>query len=230
MTKPVLHEWKISPFCRKIRKILAFKGQGFETVSYNGLRAPRAARLSDTGKLPVLEFGGSTIQDSTAIAAFLDEKLPDPPLLPADPRDRARARILEDWADESLYWYEIHFRINDPAAFDRAVDLLCDGRPSYEKAIFTPLFRRSLSKKLREQGLGKSSDEDIRRRFFAILGDLDDLLADGGWLVDGRETLADIAVSSQIEEILRTGTIGDRILGHRNIAAWLERGTADPSA
>ena len=38
----VLHQWAISPFCGKVRRILEHKGLPFEVVDYNGLRARKA--------------------------------------------------------------------------------------------------------------------------------------------------------------------------------------------
>ena len=37
----VLHQWLISPFCGKVRRILEHKGLAFDVVDYNGL-TPRS--------------------------------------------------------------------------------------------------------------------------------------------------------------------------------------------
>jgi glutathione S-transferase len=47
MATIVLHQWEISPFCGKVRKMLHIKGLAYETVDYAGLRAVRAAKLSE---------------------------------------------------------------------------------------------------------------------------------------------------------------------------------------
>ncbi|HKE16326.1 MAG TPA: glutathione S-transferase family protein, partial [Kofleriaceae bacterium] len=136
MPDVVLHQWEISPFCRKVRKVLALKGVAYRTVEYNGLRARGAARLSPAGKLPVLDYDGERIQDSSAICDFLDGKHPSPALVPADPEARALAHVLEDWADESLYFVEVYLRFAIPEVLPTAIDLLCAGRPRWERAIF----------------------------------------------------------------------------------------------
>jgi len=82
MPRIVLHQWEISPFCGKVRKMLAHKNLAYETVEYGGLLASGAARLSRVGKLPVLDYDGTRIQDSTEIAAFIERHHPDPPLFP----------------------------------------------------------------------------------------------------------------------------------------------------
>src|SRR5271168_5090004 len=94
MHKIVLHQWEISPFCGKVRKMLKRKGLAYETVEYDGLSALRAAKLSGVGKLPVLDCDGSRIQDSSDIAAFLELRYPEPALYPASaaPHRRFRCR------------------------------------------------------------------------------------------------------------------------------------------
>src|SRR5512139_1815666 len=52
----VLHEWAISPFCGKVRKVLAFKGLPYRIEDYGGFRALKARGLSRSGKLPVLDY------------------------------------------------------------------------------------------------------------------------------------------------------------------------------
>jgi glutathione S-transferase len=146
MANVVLHQWDISPYCGKVRKALRLKGIPYKTVDYNGMRAPQAARLATSRKLPVLDWDGQRIADSSLICAFLDHHVPDPPLYPTDRRDAALARLLEDWADESLYYFEMHFRAAYPNAGDKATELLCAGRPGWERHVVGPLFRRGLNK------------------------------------------------------------------------------------
>lgn len=223
MADVVLHQWEISPYCRKVRKVLSLKGIGYRTVDYNGLNAPKAARLDASGKLPVLDWDGERVADSTRICAFLERQVPEPPLWPADRRDTALARLLEDWADESLYYFEMQFRAADPVAAARAVDGLCAGRPGWERHLLRPLFLRSLRARLKSHGFGGWSREVIEGWFFGHLDDLEALLDGREWLVGDRQSMADIAVSSQIEEILRTSPLADRIRARPVLGAWLAR-------
>jgi glutathione S-transferase len=227
-TAYVLHEWRISPFCNKVRQLLAHKGVPFTTVRYNGLLATRARGLSHAGKLPVLELGdGQRVQDSAAIAQFLDERHPDPPLLPSDLRDRARARFWESWAGETLYFFEVYYRFAEPEARTQALDALCEGRPWWERAALALALPRMYRRKLREQGIGRLEPAEIDRRLKGHLDDLEVLLADGGWLAGPARSIADIAVAAQLEELIRTSRPGPWITGRPAIAAWLAR--VDPA-
>ena len=219
----VLHQWDISPYCRKVRKALRRKGVVYRTVDYNGLRAPKAAKLHPSGKLPVLDWDGERIADSTLFCADLDRRVPDPPLVPADPRDAALARLLEDWADESLYYFEMQFRAAYPDAATKAVELLCEGRPGWEKPLVRPIFLRSLRSRLKAHGFGGWSREEVERWFTRHLDDLDAMLTGREWLVGTQCSIADLAVSSQLDEVVRTSTLAGTVRARPVLAAWLDR-------
>src|SRR5687767_11256053 len=160
----VLHQWSISPFCRKVRGILEHKGLAFETIDYNGLKARKASGLSGVGKLPVLDYDGERIQDSSDIAAFLESKHPEKPIFPTDPELRARAHIWEDWADESLYWFEVYQRFMYPEARLAAAKLLAEGRPGLERVLIGRAIKRIYTKKLAAQGLGRMTTERVEQK------------------------------------------------------------------
>jgi glutathione S-transferase len=223
MPNVVLHQWEISPFCGKIRKILTIKGIAHTVVGYNGLKATRAAKLSPVGKLPVLDYDGERIQDSSAIAAFLERKHPSPPLYPDDAADLARCRILEDWADESLYWYEVYFRFNMPDSARQAIDLLSAGRPAWERWLVDLVARRDIAKRLRGQGLGRMPMMRVEEQFFGLLNDIEALLSASDWLAGPRISMADISASAQLDEMCRTSHVRDRIMASPKVRAWLAR-------
>ena len=59
------------------------------------IATPNIASINPQMALPALvEDDGTTLFQSLAILEYLDEKYPAPPLLPADPRGRARVRAL----------------------------------------------------------------------------------------------------------------------------------------
>jgi len=192
----VLHQWEISPFCTKVRKALRWKGLAYQTIEYNGLLATRAAKLSGSGKLPVLDYDGTRVQDSSDIVAFLEQRHPQPALIPSDPVERATARLFEDWADESLYWYEVYLRIMYPEVVPNVVALLCKDRPAWERRIFSVVFRRSLTKQLRDQRLGRQNRQTVEAHLFELFTALESILAARQWLVGSARSVADAAVSA----------------------------------
>ena len=64
-------------------------------------------KLNPYGKVPVINDAGKILFESCIINEYLDEKYPNPPLMPKDHWERGRARILVDYAINYLhepYW------------------------------------------------------------------------------------------------------------------------------
>lgn len=84
----------------RVRIALNLKGLPFEYASVHLTRgggeqfSPAYRELNSQALVPVLEDGGERITQSLAIIEYLDEKYPEPPLLPRSPGDRARVRAL----------------------------------------------------------------------------------------------------------------------------------------
>ena len=223
MSEIVLHQWVMSPFCNKIRRCLEFKGLGYQVVNYNGLRAPQAAKLSPAGKLPVLDYQGERLQDSAHIARFLDQKHPDKPLYPADPGALAQSRLLEDWAGTSLYFYELYLRMLDPVAMEKALDLVCAGRPRWERGVVKLVLKRRYPKKLGNQGLGGYSKVEVVKMLLQHVQDLDTMLQNQPFLTGETLTIGDISVVAQLDEMIRTSDVAERILSWPQVKAWYGR-------
>jgi glutathione S-transferase len=229
MPEIVLHQWEISPFCGKVRRILEHKQLAFQVVNYNGLRARKAAKLTKTGKLPVMDYDGERVQDSSDIAAFLEAKHPAPAIFPRDQVLRAQAHFWEDWADESLYWFEVYLRFGYDAARKTSVALLATGRPGYERALLGTVVRGMYRKKLAAQGLGKLGDARVEEKFLEHVDALEALLATKPWLVGDERTIADIAVQSQLAEIARTSHLAPELAKRTHVTAWLTPARATAS-
>src|SRR5271154_5731756 len=103
-----LYDFLPCPFGQKVRIILAEKGLSYELVEIDlaqgEQRRPDFLRLNPFGRVPVLVDEDTVIYDSTIIAEYLEDEYPEPPLLPPVGVSalRARARILEDFADTSF--------------------------------------------------------------------------------------------------------------------------------
>lgn len=223
MSDVVLHQWEISPFCGKVRKILRFKRIAFRIENYNGLKARRARRLSHGGLLPVLDWDGERIVDSAKIAAFLEQRVPEPPLIPADPRDAALAHTFEDWAGSALYQLGMYFRAEYAAPRAATIALLCEGRPAWERVLFGTAYTRHAHRRLDALGFTRRDGPEIEAAFLRHVDDLDALLRERDWLVGNAMSIADVSVSAQLDEMLRTSTLADRIRSRVHVARWLAR-------
>ena len=91
------------PYCARIRIVLAEKAITFDTVAVDLDDRPSwIYDLNPTGRVPVLEDDGLVLAESRVLMEYLEERLPETPLLPADPADRALVRLRLERFDESL--------------------------------------------------------------------------------------------------------------------------------
>src|SRR5919204_6367028 len=86
------------------RKMLDLKRIEYELVEVLPLNQRLHLRLAGfrAGTVPALKLDGRKLQGSRAIARAVDERWPEPPLLPTDPALRARVQEAERWGEEEL--------------------------------------------------------------------------------------------------------------------------------
>ncbi len=106
----ILYGAPLSPFVRKADTFLREKGAEFELESVNIMPMPDWFKeISPARRIPVLrdtsigiEGTLGTLPDSSAICAYLERKIPEPPLYPRDPFLHGRAVWLEEFCDSEL--------------------------------------------------------------------------------------------------------------------------------
>ena len=95
MTDTTLYGFSGSTYVRTVRCVLALKGIGYDQVPVNVLagetRAPDHLARHPFGKVPVLDIDGMRLRETDAIVRYLDARNPDPAVLPAEPKARAKA-------------------------------------------------------------------------------------------------------------------------------------------
>jgi RNA polymerase-associated protein len=82
------------PYCARVRIVLHEKQVEYEAIEID--LADRPAWIFEknaTGRVPVVEEDGWVLPESAVIMEYLEERYPEPPLLLADPADRALARL-----------------------------------------------------------------------------------------------------------------------------------------
>lgn len=223
MSEVVLHQWELSPYCGKVRRMLALKNISYRKEDYNGVRAGQAAKLSKVGKLPVLDIDGHRIQDTRRIGEYLEEAYPENPMIPKDRAEQAEAELLADWGDESLYWYNVYFRMNYEEAWSKTARSFAQGRSSMEQWGIKKFGRLPLRQQMKGQGIGRYPKREVEGRFLKLLDSVDGKLLDRKWLVGNAMSLADISVASQLAEIYRTSHLASEMQNREALFDWLTR-------
>ena len=102
-TKLFLHDHPVSSYAQKIRIALRERNIDFDFQTPRGLgsgqKLPDLEAANPRLEVPALEDGDFKIFDSKVILGYLEDKYPQKPLLPKDPKQRAIARMIEEVCD-----------------------------------------------------------------------------------------------------------------------------------
>lgn len=94
----------LSPFCRKVRLVLAEKRVEVELIEEKFWEpTTEFLRRNPAGKVPVLRYEGQYLADSQAICEYLEEKIPTPQLIPDSAEGRYEVRRLVNWFDDKFH-------------------------------------------------------------------------------------------------------------------------------
>lgn len=95
----------------RVKVALHEKGLAYQRVTLNlakkDQKRPEFLKLNPYGKVPVIDDDGRILFESCIINEYLNEKYPNPALMPKDPYLRGRGRVLIDYALNYIhepYW------------------------------------------------------------------------------------------------------------------------------
>jgi glutathione S-transferase/RNA polymerase-associated protein len=99
-----VYDHPLSPYGQKVKIALAEKQVEFTTLMPEAIGSGNSGgvfqQASPRGEVPALVTDdGTQIFDSTIIVEYIEDRWPQPPLLPETPQAKARVRMLEDVMD-----------------------------------------------------------------------------------------------------------------------------------
>jgi glutathione S-transferase len=133
-----LYDAAACPYCARVRIVLAEKGLDVETIEIDLRDRPAwIYDLNPSGKVPVLD-DGLVLPESAVIMEYLEERYPEPTLLPADLAERARARLAVFRFDDLLGDDYYAFRRDEPNALDERLETLPVGLSLFSDIAYVP--------------------------------------------------------------------------------------------
>ncbi|MDG2340159.1 MAG: glutathione S-transferase family protein [Paracoccaceae bacterium] len=164
----------LSPFCRKVRLVLAEKKIEVELVEERYWeRDPDFLRRNPAGKVPVLKIGNKSFSDSTAICEYLEEYQPEPALMPRTAEKRYEVRRLVAWFD-----YKFHREVTSNLLYERVnKKMMAQGYPD-SKAV-------------------KAGGKNVKFH----LDYMTFLLEQRSWLAGDQMSLADFAAAAHLSSL-----------------------------
>lgn len=189
-----------SPFGRAVLAALVAKNADFRLVPVRPgtFREPDNLARHPFGKVPSFEHDGLIIYETQAIMRYIDRVFPDPPLVPADPRDAARM-------DQALCVVDCYLfpKVGAPIGFNRVISPRLLGKPGDEAAVAAALPMAQTT-----------------------LDALEALLGSAPWFGGNRVSLADLLVFPLLDFIAGTPEWPDLIAPRARLAQWMTRAEA----
>jgi glutathione S-transferase len=208
-------------------KGLAYRSRYVELWRYENL-SPDYLKLNPNGVVPTLVHDGSPIINSFCINEYLDDAFPEPPLRPADLRDRARMRYWAWTADE------IHgaiARLTHSHLLQARVEALSEADQQIMLA-HTPVPEKRERWRLLTKG-GYSAEQllaALDNVIFIFRRMEDELAVRGPWLAGATFSLAEISMLAIVHRMLELHP--DRIdrSSFPELNGWWQRSMARPAA
>jgi glutathione S-transferase len=208
MTEEILlHQYGVSPFSEKVRKLLAFKRIRWRSVE-QPIVAPKPKLIPLTGgyrRIPVLQIGADVYCDTALIARVLEERKPEPSGYPGG--NVGACEIIAHWADHWLFMAAV------PPAM---MDLLPALPPEFMRD------RQAMSPAFTVENL-EASLPDCRSRLVAAMDWLESQLAGRDFLLGPSFSVADAACFHPLW-FLRNSPKAFAVVSERPaLARWFER-------
>lgn len=169
-----LYHVPLSPFCRKVRLVLAEKKMDVELIEERYWeQSTEFLRRNPAGKVPILRHEGALLTESTPICEYIEEFNPEPSLIPKDPKARYEMRRLVSWFDDKFH-----------------------------QEVTSNLLYERVNKKVSGQGFPDSKNiKEGARKIKYHLDYMAWLLEHRRWLAGDAMTLADFAAAAHLSSL-----------------------------
>jgi len=196
MSNITVHGIPGSPFLRSVEIALKEKDVPYQlrAMSPADMKTSEHLERHPFGRIPMFEQDGFRLYETQAIIRYIDDIFPDAPLVPSDPRARARMNQVIG----IIEWY-LFPKAAAPIGFQRIIGPKLLGLPSDEAIVAEAL--------------------PMAR---TCIAELERLLGDDAYLGGDRITIADIMLGAQLD-LLTQCAEGRELISGTRLEPWLDR-------
>lgn len=232
MSKPYVHyAWDLSFYSGKTRAYLRYKGIPHREKSVRLWHFATIKRQTGAEVMPVVVTPeGEWLQDTSHIIDLLEQRHPEAPVVPARPRQKLAAYLLEAWGDE--FWlppamhYRWNFQENYTTQFRReGGDNLLPYAPRFLKNKVVDRVAVTLRGFLKGLGVLPAQLASIERWTPPMLDALDAHFAVHPYLLGSKPCIGDFGLIGPLYAHLGRDPYPARELvgRRRHLAAWVQR-------
>ena len=219
-----LFHFPLSTTSQKVRLCLTWKGidldeRVVDLTQFEHLQ-PWFLALNPNAEVPVLVDAGSVIRESSVINEYLEERYPQPGLLPTDPALRAQVRIWNKYVDANAtvaiarptyqQWVRPNLPVPAPSGLRDAL------------ARVPQAGHRARWQTIAAEGFDAAQLAEAWRVVEQMFDRMEAMLATGRCLVGDTYTLADLETTPIVVRAIQLGR-ADLCAGRPGVAAWFER-------
>ena len=195
----VLYQFAFSHFNEKARWALDYKGLPSRRESLlPGLHARATGKaVAGAGQTPVLTIDGEGIAGSSDIVRALDERFPDPRLVPADAAEKESANAWVLWLDDvvgpAVRLALFHELFDD---LDYAGKVFTTGHAGWKPALYRRMMPRLTPVLRKKMEINSETASAARTTIAEALERIAKAVDATGYLVGDRFTIADLTAAS----------------------------------
>ena len=223
-----------SPYTRKMLALLRYRHIAYNMIWGGAMGAPEGYPQPKVALLPTFYFRDregnlEAAVDSTPIIRRLEQDYSGRSVIPDDEVLRFLDLLIEDYADEWLTKAMFHFRWAFQADVDHAGPLLIHwanpSLPDEQVAAMAARFSKRQIDRLYFVGSNEVTARTIEDSYVRLLGLLDPLIREQGFILGSRPSACDFALHGQLTQLTQVEPTSMALTNKyaQRVRAWVDR-------
>ena len=223
-----------SPYTRKMLALLRYRHVAYNMIWGGAMGAPQGYPKPKVALLPTFYFRDSdgnleAAVDSTPIIRRLEKDYSDRSVIPDKEALRFIDLLIEDYADEWLTKAMFHFRWAFQADADHAGPLLIHwanpNLPGDQVTAMAARFSKRQIDRLYVVGSNEITAKTIEDSYVRLLGLLDPLIREQGFVLGSRPSACDFALHGQLTQLTQVEPTSMALTNKyaQRVRAWVDR-------